>query len=178
MNRSIRAFRIVLLLFVPAFQQRNLYPVSELINCHRGVLVTRENAVNLVDDSFGQVSISRHAVHYQLNRRLLVLQEIDQARGLDVRMRAGNEILHETLFDERLRSASVQVVKLLQDSRLDTHSTDESLTKQLEVSRAGLQEMFPGRIPRFIKRLHACKVDSLFRCRKWFYGLPFIIRHP
>jgi hypothetical protein len=81
---SVWTARIIGLRLEPPFQQGNFEPPTKLVNCGRSALMPRQDGVQFVDHPFCNVTVAGDAVDHQLDRRLVIPQNINQSRRLNV----------------------------------------------------------------------------------------------
>ena len=72
MNRSIGPLWIIGLILKLSFRERYFEFPARLVDCGSGILVLRENRVELVNQSFRQISLTGHTIYDQLSRGFLV----------------------------------------------------------------------------------------------------------
>ena len=82
--------------------------------------------MKLVKNAFCQVSLFRDTVDNELYRGLLITQDIDKPRGLDICAGVRNQILGETMSHQRLRRAPIQVVESLKNASFHAQSTNQT----------------------------------------------------
>src|SRR6266478_2745592 len=92
MNNPIWAPWVIGLLFEFPFKQWYLTSITKLIDRRSCVLMSGQNCVQLVEQTFRQFSILRNTVDDELDRCFLISKNVNESRRLDVGDRVRNQI--------------------------------------------------------------------------------------
>ena len=103
----IWALRVIGLLLKLSFKEWYFESIAKLIDCRGGVLMSRQDGVQFVEQTLGQLSTLRNTVDDEFDRRFLVAKDVDEPRRFDVGIRVRNEIFQEAIGDQCFRRSTI-----------------------------------------------------------------------
>src|SRR6266446_815475 len=133
-DRLVGSLRIVGKLFERTAPQRNFHAVTKLVDRDCCGLMPREDGMQLKQRSPSKGTRLRNQILHKVNSRFLVAKYIHQGRWFNVSAVSLDQFLNKALRNERLRSASIEVIDAFTDSRFDAEGPDKPF---VELPQAG-----------------------------------------